>query len=68
MEFHVRKVREVETGGKPTGFLEPMLFELNSSMTAFSMNGKPLFDDLFTMQQGTQTEAVIPQGDLQNVF
>jgi len=68
MEFHVRKVREVETGGKPTGFLEPLCFELNSSMTAFSIGGKPLFDDLFTTQQGTQTAAVLPQEDLQNVF
>ena len=69
MEFHVRKVREVETGGKPTGFLEPLNFELNSSMTAFSINGRPLFDDLFTRaSQSTQTEVVLPPEDLQNVF
>lgn len=67
MEFHVRKVREVETGGRPTGFLEPLIFELNSSMTAFSMNGKPLFDDLFVKLQGTQT-TIKPDEDLNNVF
>ena len=67
MEFHVRKVREVETGGRPTGFLEPLIFELNSSMTAFSMNGKPLFDDLFVKLQGTQT-TIQPDEDLNNVF
>jgi len=69
MEFHVRKVREVETGGKPTGYLEPLMFELNGSMTAFSIGGRPLFDDLFTSQSGKQTEAELPQPtDLQNVF
>lgn len=67
MEFHVRKVREVETGGRPTGFLDPLVFELNSSMTAFSMNGKPLFDDLFVKMQGTQT-TITPDEDLNNVF
>lgn len=35
MEFHVRKVRETETGGSPTPLFEPFLFKMNTSHTAF---------------------------------
>jgi hypothetical protein len=35
MEFHVRKVREQETGGSPTALDSPFLFKMNSSNTAF---------------------------------
>lgn len=35
MEFHVRKVREVETGGEPTPIDEPILFEMNRENTGF---------------------------------
>jgi len=34
-EFHVRKVRDVETGGQPTPLDEPIRFEMNTSMTGF---------------------------------
>jgi hypothetical protein len=34
-EFHVRKVRDVETGGEPTSLDEPIRFEMNTSRTAF---------------------------------
>lgn len=35
MEFHVRKVRETETGGEPTPIDEPILFEMNRENTGF---------------------------------
>ena len=34
-EFHVRKVRDVETGGEPTPLEDPIRFEMNTSRTAF---------------------------------
>lgn len=35
VEFHVRKVRETETGGSPTSISNPILFEMNSTASAF---------------------------------
>lgn len=35
MEFHVRKVRETETGGEPTPVDEPFLFHMNNTKTGF---------------------------------
>ena len=67
MEFHQRKVREVETGGRPTPFLEPLYFELNSEMTGFTINGHYLFQDLFTTKNGQQQEIKPPQS-LDSVF
>lgn len=48
MELHVRKVREVETGGMPTSIDHPVLFELNNDNTAFfnKATGKKLFEPL----------------------
>lgn len=68
MEFHQRKVREVETGGKPTPFLEPLTFELNSTMTAFYIQGQPLFQDLFTHENSKAKQTIIPPTDLNQVF
>jgi len=68
MEFHMRKVREVETGGRPTPFLEPLYFELNSTMTGFSINGQYLFQDLFTTKNSSQQQEIKPPQDLSNVF
>ena len=67
MEFHMRKVREVESGGRPTPFQEPLYFELNSSMTGFSINGRYLFQDLFTTKNGVQSE-IQPAQNLESVF
>tara|TARA_R110002074_G_scaffold160473_1_gene317975 strand:+ start:5157 stop:6953 length:1797 start_codon:yes stop_codon:yes gene_type:complete len=39
IEMHVRKVRETDTGGKPTSFHEPLLFEFNSTMSGYSLMG-----------------------------
>ena len=47
-EFHVRKVRDVETGGEPTPLGEPIRFEMNTSRTAFRMwrSQKELFESV----------------------
>jgi len=37
-------------------------------MTAFSINGQPLFDDLFSTQTAGQKQQVLPAEDLQSVF
>jgi len=56
-EFHVRKVREVETGGQPTPLDTPVKFVLNLSHTGFfnwyTRNGlfQPLDVDPSTQQQ-----------------
>lgn len=46
MEVHVRKVRSQETGGMPTSFEEPVLFEMNASKTGFRIY--PMGDKNFT--------------------
>jgi len=47
-EFHVRKVRDVETGGQPTSLDQPITFTMDASMTAFRSNttGEKLFQPL----------------------
>lgn len=37
-EWHVRKVRETETGGEPTPLDEPVQFTMNTQGTAFRIN------------------------------
>jgi len=47
-EWHVRKVRETETGGQPTPIDEPITFTMNTSHTAFRVNttGSELFQPI----------------------
>ena len=54
-EFHVRKVRDVETGGEPTPLGDPIRFEMNTSRTAFRMwrSQKELFESV-DLQGGKQ--------------
>jgi len=57
IEMHVRKVRETDTGGKPTPYIEPLLFEFNSTMSGYMMlkpNTK-LFTSLGEQLVGEQT-------------
>ena len=72
MEFHVRKVRETETGGMPTMANSPVYFQMNSSMTGYNIiheNGKPLFEDLFAMKNAEQRQTVIePSDSLDDIF
>ena len=54
-ELHVRKVRDVETGGEPTPLEEPIRFEMNLSRTAFRVykTQKELFQSV-DLQGGEQ--------------
>ena len=47
-EWHMRKVRDVETGGEPTPLDSPILFTINTSRTAFRINttNKELFQPI----------------------
>ena len=55
MEFHVRKIRETESGGEPTSYDSPVLFEMNSSKTAFRHQmGSVLFRPLHYISKGKQ--------------
>ena len=54
-ELHVRKVREVETGGQPTPLEEPYKLVMNLSHTGFTgwLTKKPLFQSI-TISEPTQ--------------
>lgn len=57
IEMHVRKVRETDTGGKPTPYSEPLLFEFNSTTSGYMLlkpNTK-LFTSLGEQLVGEQT-------------
>jgi hypothetical protein len=45
VEIHIRKIREVESGGEPTSLEDPVLFEMNRTATGFvnKFTGKGLF-------------------------
>lgn len=47
-EIHVRKVREVKTGGQPTGLDEPVKYVMNPTMTGFRSvrTGNELFEPI----------------------
>jgi hypothetical protein len=72
MEFHVRKVRETETGGGPTMADSPVHFHMNASMSGYNViedNGRPLFQDLFTIKNEQQKQSVIiPSDSLDDIF
>lgn len=57
IEMHVRKVRETDTGGMPTPFLEPLLFQFNSTNSGYYLLGpKPhLFEPLGQRMVGRQS-------------
>lgn len=62
IEFHVRKIREVETGGNPTPVDEPVRFQMNLHNTGFvDAYGKPLFRSILeTQKEVTQTTIIDP--------
>lgn len=63
MEFHVRKVRETETGGQPTPFDEPVYFEINTDHTGFfGQIGGQLYKGIF--EQRANNERTIALKDL----
>jgi len=54
-EFHVRKVRDVETGGQPTGLDDPIRLEMNTSRTGFRVWPKQnLLFDAVELEGGEQ--------------
>lgn len=64
-EFHVRKVREVETGSLPTPLDNPILFEMNSQHTSFAVVGETtLFKGIFNPQKFKTFALDIPTEDL----
>lgn len=44
-EIHVKKVKEVETGGKPTSLDEPLKFRMNKGATGFTFGGIDLLHE-----------------------
>lgn len=55
IEFHVRKIRETETGSQPTSIDDPIRFQMNMHNTGFvDAYGKPLFRSILE----TEAEAV----------
>lgn len=56
-EMHVRKVRETDTGGKPTPYSEPLFFKFNNTHSAFSLEGpiQGFFSPLGEKVVGTQS-------------
>jgi len=60
-EFHVRKVRDVETGGQPTGLDEPIRFEMNTSRTGFRVfNTQNLLFEPVDLENGKQDHFKFP--------
>jgi len=48
VEMHIRKIRETETGGSPTGFEEPLTFQANQQRDTFYFrDGSRLFKPLY---------------------
>jgi hypothetical protein len=60
-ELHVRKVRDVETGGEPTPLEDPIKFEMNVSRTSFRVfkTQKMLFQPI-DLQDDEQTYITFP--------
>ena len=60
-EFHVRKVRDVETGGEPTPLEEPFRFEMNTSRTGFRAfkTQKMMFESV-DLEGGKQEPFIFP--------
>ena len=54
IEFHVRKVRNQETGGEPTPFDTPYIFKMSMDGTCFEMIGP--FGRLFNHIQATDVD------------
>lgn len=70
MEFHVRKIREVETGGGPTPLQNPIMFKMNTSNTGFyCLNGEMnLFTPMEFKPQPEQTIDIPFNIELDDIF
>jgi len=57
MEFHVRKIREVETGGEPTSDNLPLMWRMSLDGTKFIDNfGETLFPPLTIEEHQSEIE------------
>jgi hypothetical protein len=67
MELHVRKVREVETGGMPTPIDRPILFEMGQSDVTFinKLSGNRLFNSIGVNKNYNKIELPL---DVHDVF
>lgn len=66
MEFHCRKERMTETGGSPTSYNSPLMFEMNASKTGFTNGiGRLMFTPLF---DSSNKQDVPVQIDMTSVF
>jgi hypothetical protein len=70
MEFHVRKIREVETGGGPTALDNPVQFKMNTSNTGFyCLNGEMQLFEPMTFQPKPEDQMDVPFSlDLDDIF
>jgi hypothetical protein len=69
IDFHVRKVREVESGGMPTPLFSPLTFEMNKHYTSFGClqgSSSRLFVPLF--EQRPQQIPLETSTDLSKIF
>ncbi len=62
IEFHIRKIRETETGGQPSPVDEPIRFQMNLHNTGFvDPYGKPLFKSILEQrEQSVQSQIIDP--------
>ena len=77
MELHVRKVREQESGGRPTPSDQPVRFEMNNESTTFFVNGGGrFFDSVRETEDAEQKQVTMKvepspfddEGDLADIF
>lgn len=69
VEFHVRKVRETDTGGKPTSNDRPYMFQFNDEQTGFSMFGPEpkLYGKLLSSSENASGNSLQPNMDFINL-
>lgn len=64
-EIHVRKIKEVETGGRPTPLSDPFLMEMNDYCRFQDMSGvDPIADFHITKKQSTSNLPSWSSGDM----
>jgi hypothetical protein len=69
MEWHVRKVRETETGGEPTSVTNPIMLEMNITRTSFRTGmGVPLYPPLGAQVTESLSSHIPIIGDISIAF
>jgi len=68
VEVHVRKVREVESGGEPTSLDFPVLFEMNRQNVGFlnKFTGKPMFQSI--LKDEPVQKFIFEPSDIHDIF